>query len=96
MKKPRETDVLSHYPLQPSLTNPTQYPLNEDRDMKDAIIIRNSLIVTKLPRNAACRVVRTTAKPNQRNTIVFEDTIDHVYNAPPFHHPLDTQGGKTL
>ena len=53
-------------------------------------------MVTKSPHNAAWGVVRATAKPNQRNTVVFEDTIDPTCNAPPFRHPLDTQGGKTL
>ena len=35
-------------------------------------------------------------KPNQRSTVVFEDTVDHGYNIPPFHYPLDIKGGKTL
>ena len=44
---------------------------------------------TKLPRNAAWGVVRATVKLNQRNIVVFEETIDHAYNVPPFHHPLN-------
>ena len=63
--------------------------------MKDAIIIRNSLTVTKLPCNVAWGVVRTMEKPNQRDIVIFEDMIGHACNAPPFHHPLDTQRGKT-
>jgi len=96
MEKPSKIDVLSHHPLQTSLTNPTHYPLNEDQDKKNAIIIWNTMTVTKFPCNVAWGVVRTTTKPNQRNTVVFKDTIDHVCNAPLFHHPLDTQGGKML
>ena len=57
--------------------------------MKDTIIIRNPLIVSKLPYNAVWEIVRVTTKPNQRNTAVFEDAVDHGYNAPPFHYPLD-------
>ena len=35
-------------------------------------------------------------KPKQRSTVVFKDTVDHGYNMPPFHYPLDIKGGKML
>ena len=35
-------------------------------------------------------------KPNQRSTVVFEDTVDRGYNMPPFHYLLDIKGGKML
>ena len=92
MEKLRETNVFSHHPLQPSLTYSIQDPLSEDRDMKDAIIIRKPLMVSKLPYDAVWGVVRAMAKPNQRTTIIFEDTVDRDRNAPPFHYPLDIQG----
>ena len=77
MKKLRETNVFSHHPLQPSPTDPTQDRLYEDRDMKDIIITRNPLTISKLPCNVVWGIIRATVKPNQRNTIVFEDAVDH-------------------
>ena len=83
-------DVLSHHPLQPSLTNFAQDPISKCQGIEDAIITGSSLAVAKLSCNMTCGVGRATVKPNQRNTVVFENTIDHVYNTPPFHHPLDS------
>ena len=89
MKKLRETDVLSHDPSQPSLVDSAQDRISEDQDMKDAIIIRNTLAVTKLLCNFPCGVVRVIGKPDQKNIDVFENVVDHVCDAPPFHYLLD-------
>ena len=78
MKKSRETNVFSHHPLQPSLTDRTQDPLSEDRDVKDTIITRNPLAISKWPCNKVQGIIRAMVKPNQKNTIVFDDTIDHA------------------
>ena len=96
MEKLSETNVSSHHPFQPSFTDLSEDPLSEDRDMKGTIITRNPLTVSKLPCNAVWGIERATTKPNQRNTVVFEDAVDHGCNALPFHYPLDIKGGKTL
>ena len=88
MEKLREMNILSHHPLLPSLTDSSQDLINEDQDMKDAIIIRNTLVVAKLSCNMTCGVVRATMKPNQRTVVVFENAVDHACNVPPFHYFL--------
>ena len=90
MEELRKADVLSYHPLQPSLTNSTQDPLSKCRGMEGTIITKGSLTITKLSHNVTCRVVRVMEKPNQRNIVILQATIDHVHDTPPFHHPLDT------
>ena len=53
-------------------------------------------MVTKLPHNATCRIIRATTKPNQGDKVFLETTTSHGLNAPPFYHPLDVCRSKTL
>jgi len=89
MEKPRETDVLSHHPSQPSIRNLAEDPISKGQGMEEAIITRSSLAVIKLSGNTTCRVERAKSEPNQRNVVVFENAVDHACNTPPFHHPLN-------
>ena len=57
--------------------------------MEGTIITKSPLTVTKLPYNVACRVVRAIVKRNQRNTVILKAVVDHAWNAPPFHYPLN-------
>ena len=41
-------------------------------------------------------MVRIVAKPNQRYKILLETTTRHGLDAPPFYHPLDIRGSKTI
>ena len=54
------------------------------------------MTVTKLPRNATCRIITVTTKPNQRHTVFLETIANHGLNAPPLYFPLDVYGSKKL
>lgn len=78
MKELRKADAFVHDPSRPSLTDYAQNPLSKYQGVDGTIITRSSLTVTKLPCNTTCRIVRATAVPNQRNTIILEATVDHA------------------
>ena len=62
-------DAYGYHPLQLSLTDFAQDPLNKFQGMEGTIITRSSLMVTKLPYNMTCRVVRAMTEPNQRTQL---------------------------
>ena len=89
MKELRKTDAIGHPLPRPRLTNFAQDPISKCQGMEGSIITRSSLVVTKLPCNVTCRVVKATVKPNQKNTVILKVTVDHAWNVPPFHCPLN-------
>ena len=78
MKKSRKTDAFDHLLSWPRLTDSAQDHISKSQGMEGTIITRSTLAITKLPCNTTCGVVRAMAKPNQRNTVVFEDAVDHA------------------
>ena len=54
------------------------------------------MTIFKLPCNTTHGIIRATAKPQQRNTVLLETTARHGLDAPLSHHPLNTQGREML
>jgi len=78
MKELRKEDAYGYHPSRLSLTDSAQDPLSKYHGMEGTIITRSSFMVTKLPYNMTCRVEKTMAEPNQRNTVIFKAAIDHA------------------
>ena len=71
-------DAFGHLSSWPKLTDFAQGPISKSQCMERTIITRSSLAITKLPYNATGRVVRTTVKPNQGDTIILKTAVNHA------------------
>ena len=69
MKELRKVDAYGYNPSQLSLIDFAQDPFSKCQGMEGTIITRSSLMVTKLPYNMTCRVVRAMTEPNQRTQL---------------------------